>query len=175
MLSSILSPIFPLHKKANKLRFISILNIIAICLYFTVSIRFNYFENLENTFWSSPMTGAYVRVGDFLWGGLKGRAPHGSDYRPILYPTILGMFRHISGIVLLEQHLNDLRNDLDSIEKTGALNSGDDKSEMRYEKSDAIEEPAPLRKRADEFEKIILSKRKKITYVLWFMQFLFWF
>ena len=120
------------------------------------------------------MTGAYIRVGDFLWNGSKGRAPHGSNYRPILYPMILGVFRHISGVVSLEQHKKDLLNDINSLEKTNRLNSGDRKSGSKYEKPGATDDLTSLRKRADEFEKIILSKKMKIAYVLWFMQFLFW-
>jgi len=163
-----------LNQKTKILFLMGILNIAAICFYFSISIQFNYFENFEKTFWSSPMTSAYIRVGDFLWNGLKGRAPHGSNYRTILYPMILGMFRHISGVASLEQQEKDLLNDIDSLKETKRANSGDLKSGSKYEKPEAIEDLSLLRKRADALEKVILSKNKKIAYVLWFIQFLFW-
>ena len=65
-------------------------------------------------------------------------------------------------------------NDIDSLKETKRANSGDLKSGSKYEKPEAIEDLSLLRKRADALEKVILSKNKKIAYVLWFIQFLFW-
>ena len=76
-----------------------ILNLIAILFYFIIAVKFDYFDKLESSIWSVPLTEGYRNVADYIFGGLQGSPPYASEYRPFLYPLILGSFRYLSNSV----------------------------------------------------------------------------
>ena len=73
-----------------------ILNLIAILFYFIIAVKFDYFDKLESSIWSVPLTEGYRNVADYLFNGMQGSPPYQSEYRPFLYPLILGSCRYFS-------------------------------------------------------------------------------
>jgi len=73
-----------------------VLNLIAILFYIFFAVKFNYLDKLESTIWSVPLTEGYRNVADYLFDGLQGSPPYASEYRPFLYPLILGSCRYFS-------------------------------------------------------------------------------
>ena len=47
-----------------------ILNLIAILFYFIIAVKFDYFDKLESSIWSVPLTEGYRNVADYLFDGL---------------------------------------------------------------------------------------------------------
>jgi len=85
--------------RINVISIFIILNLTAILFYIFIAAKFNYIDKLESSIWSVPLTGGYRNVADYLFKGLQGSPPYASEYRPFLYPLILGSLRYLSNSV----------------------------------------------------------------------------
>jgi len=156
---------------------IIIVNIFAISFYFTISIKFDFYKNLERSFWSSSMTGPYIDFADFIFSGFKGKPPYGSSYRPFLYPLILGTFRYLSGTYSLKEKISELHHKIKRL-KTGHFKS---KPPELKEPESITETNTAVLSRLDFLENQISRLKQELSFLkkretraVWFFQFLLW-